>query len=189
MPLQDGLESTMLIRSGTAHSDVPIIALTAHGLDGDRERCLAAGMDDYIQKPLRRADVLRVVQTWAGRRHRPSAPPALAPPPAPALSTAVDIWPPRQLLPALLAAAEQHIVNMEEAAREHDETAVRAEAHALEGAAAIARTSRIQRGARTVGHSARNQDWDQVLSALARLRDECDLLRGIGEGGSQVAAG
>lgn len=189
MPLQDGLQTTRLIRSGTAHSDVPIIALTAHAMDGDRERCLAAGMDDYIQKPLRRADILRVIETWAGRRHRTPSTPAAAPTPAPSLSDAVDIWPPRQLLAPFLTAAEAHLASMERAAGERDELAVRAEAHALEGAAAIARTSRIQRGARMVGHSARNQDWDQVLSALARLRAECDLLRGLREGGLQVAAG
>ncbi len=57
MPTMDGLEATQRIRSGTAGSGrhVPIIAMTAHAMKGDRETCLEAGMDGYIAKPIRSA--------------------------------------------------------------------------------------------------------------------------------------
>jgi CheY-like chemotaxis protein len=58
MPEMDGFEAARIIRSDPRWSHLPIVAMTAHAMKGDRERCLAAGMDDYISKPLR-ADALR----------------------------------------------------------------------------------------------------------------------------------
>ena len=75
MPQMDGYEATAEIRqreSGSRH--IPIIAFTAHTMRGDRERCLAAGMDDYIPKPVKSADLRRVLQEWQGRAT--AAPPA-----------------------------------------------------------------------------------------------------------------
>jgi osomolarity two-component system sensor histidine kinase NIK1 len=71
MPFMGGMEATELIRAYERHNNLaptPIIALTAHAMIGDRERCLQAGMDDHITKPLRRADLLNSINKLAGER-------------------------------------------------------------------------------------------------------------------------
>ncbi len=64
MPVMDGWEATRRIRSGECGmtaDQVPIVALTGHALDGDREKCLAAGMSDYIAKPVDLAELSRLI--------------------------------------------------------------------------------------------------------------------------------
>ena len=69
MPGMDGFEATGQIRgleAGRAGRRTPIIALTANSLSGDRERCLAAGMDDHVAKPFRRAQLRTAMARWVG---------------------------------------------------------------------------------------------------------------------------
>ena len=66
MPVMDGLEATRQIRAleATCGAHIPIIGMTANAIKGDQERCLAAGMDDYISKPVKREDLQRVLDQW-----------------------------------------------------------------------------------------------------------------------------
>jgi PAS domain S-box-containing protein len=66
MPEMDGFEATRTIRSNGDASKraVPIIAMTAHAMQGDREKCLEAGMDDYISKPVTPSNLLQVLDKW-----------------------------------------------------------------------------------------------------------------------------
>ncbi|MFI5177647.1 MAG: response regulator [Vicinamibacterales bacterium] len=72
MPEMDGLSATVAIRQRERVSGgrVPIVAMTAHALIGDRERCLESGMDDYLSKPIRPADLIRAVEQIAERGPR-----------------------------------------------------------------------------------------------------------------------
>ncbi len=68
MPEMDGLKATQRIRQWEgAEQHTPIIAMTAHALQEDRERCLKAGMDDYISKPLEPQALLNVLDRWVGK--------------------------------------------------------------------------------------------------------------------------
>jgi CheY-like chemotaxis protein len=70
MPEMDGFEATTAIRSLEQQTGkhVPIIAMTAHAMTGDRERCLEAGMDDYVAKPIRAQQLFETMDTVLRRR-------------------------------------------------------------------------------------------------------------------------
>jgi CheY-like chemotaxis protein len=81
MPQMDGFEATGIIRnpeSGVHNHDVPVIAMTAHAMKGDRERCLEAGMNDYISKPVTALALNEILE-----KYLPSETPSTLTPPEP----------------------------------------------------------------------------------------------------------
>jgi CheY-like chemotaxis protein len=88
MPVMDGFEATKAIQSLCSRGeidDVPIIALTANALEGDRERCMRAGMHDYLSKPVRRANLEAMLLRWLKQVNFPPAPAEESAPPRPAI--------------------------------------------------------------------------------------------------------
>lgn len=68
MPIMDGFEASQLIRKLKGQAQPVIIAVTANALVGERERCLLAGMDDYLSKPFQADQLIAVVRKWADGR-------------------------------------------------------------------------------------------------------------------------
>ena len=64
MPVMDGIEATRMIRSNPRFQALPIIAMTANAMAADRERCLEAGMNDHIPKPIDPEELFRVLTRW-----------------------------------------------------------------------------------------------------------------------------
>jgi PAS domain S-box-containing protein len=65
MPVMDGFTATQEIRAlEEPLCDIPIIAITAHALSGDRDKCIAAGMNDYVTKPIKTAEMIRLLDGW-----------------------------------------------------------------------------------------------------------------------------
>ncbi|MEX2471450.1 MAG: response regulator [Gemmatimonadota bacterium] len=89
MPVMDGLEATRHIRAEPGQSELPIIALTAHALDQERERCLAAGMTGFLTKPYRADQLYGAVEGWTEESRRTT--PAAVRAPARSQSRPVDL--------------------------------------------------------------------------------------------------
>ncbi len=164
MPEMDGLEATRLIReqqkSGAPNysSRIVIVALTAHAMQGDREKCLAAGMDDYLAKPIRPGDVRQVIERWSPQaattrlaKSAPTAasavPPQAAEPPVDMdrLNSLVDGDPGglRELIELYLKQTTQQISQLEAGVRTRNADEVRRVAHSCAGASATLGMTRL----------------------------------------------
>jgi two-component system, sensor histidine kinase and response regulator len=141
MPELDGYEATARIRAAEpAGERIPIIAMTAHAMAGDRERCLEVGMDDYLAKPLRGADLDAALGRWLGA----GAPEPVADPVETAserlidearMHTFRDEYPEiaGELLDLFLTSTPPLLDELRAAAAAGDSTALRRVAHKLKG--------------------------------------------------------
>jgi len=147
MPEMDGFEATSLIRQDEERLQrhTPIIAMTAHAMSGNRDRCLAAGMDDYLTKPIEQKDLLATLETWLvtdAPAEAPAAPLLAANPGAPIdMETAM----PRfgndteffiELLEEFLGHLDTRIPLFWKAMQEYNPEDLASLAHSLKGAAA-----------------------------------------------------
>ena len=74
MPVMDGIEATQVIRSDPRFGDLPIIAMTANAMAADRDRCIEAGMNDHIAKPIEPEELLSLLAQWISKGANQAAP-------------------------------------------------------------------------------------------------------------------
>ncbi len=142
MPELDGLEATAAIRAQeqATHRHLPIIAMTAHALSGDRQRCLEAGMDGYVSKPIHPEELFAAMERAIGAATDSPAPPTEAPPESGVVnwSEALEAVQGNQRLlkPVMEAALEETprlLASIQQAITCNDATKLRLWAHTLKG--------------------------------------------------------
>ena len=191
MPEMDGLEATRAIRSQENETGrhLPIVAMTAHAMKGDRERCLEAGMDDYLSKPVQQAELLRVLQSVAAV----SAPAAG---PAPSVSGREPVFDREaaldrvdgeeqfldEVVQLFLADAPCRISEIQQALSQRDCKRVAAATHSLKGATGCLGGIRASAAALRLEEFALEGDLANAAAAFAVLQqDMIELTAAISE--------
>ncbi len=172
MPVLDGLETTRIIRKNQRWDRLPIVAMTAHAMNGDRERCLQAGMNSYVSKPVQPAHLVSVIekllQEWA-------AAPQL---PAPVTERLVlehsDMA--NDLLELFLQLAPERLRQMETAASHADGSTLAAEARKIADAAGQFASRAVADSAQRVELAAASRNFAKAAEELATLRREIQEL-------------
>ena len=209
MPVMDGFAATGEIRRheremGRART-LPVIAITANALQGDREACLAAGMDDYLSKPFTQQQLAAVIGRWVAlpllaERHHDDAPedafeaglaPPAAPPPAPAddpvnraalekirtLSRDAGDVLVQKVINAYVSDTPRHLHGLRQALDARDPDHVRRIAHGLKSASANIGAARLAVLCRDLEQLGRNGSVDGAASLLADVEREFQSVR------------
>jgi PAS domain S-box-containing protein len=187
MPEMDGFEATAAVRAREAGTGAhtPIIAMTAHALKGDRERCLAAGMDAYVTKPLRPRELFEVLEglpvaavAAAGAAAAgPAAPPAAFDRAAALERVDGDVELLKELVGLFLDECPQRMAEVREAVAERDATRLQHAAHTLKGSVGNFGAREAFEAARRLEAIGRDQNWTQADEAWAALEAAIDRLK------------
>lgn len=195
MPEMDGFQATSIIRKAEMKTGkrIPIVAMTAHALEEDRERCIAAGMDDYISKPVDPKKLAQVLDRWLTESGhaipmQPGADPATAAAQAsfdddlpmhtmnedpiniPLLQRTCGSEVVNEILSVFLSAAETLLEGIEDARHKHDARALESLAHQLKGSStAIGATEMVRLSTRMEDEAAK-ENWVQAKVIFEALR-------------------
>lgn len=195
MPDMDGFETTRALRA-LEQADgrrVPIVAITANVMPGAREACLAAGMDDYLSKPVRLNMLQRVLARWHAlpdavamrtdaRRDVSAMAPLVTWDPATlenfrAMETAETAGATDQLLETFMAETGAQLEKMEAGLRDKDFESLRRAAHSIKGAAASLGAYELTARAAKIEELVKNQSDQGLAELLPDLRDEFERVK------------
>jgi two-component system sensor histidine kinase EvgS len=193
MPEMDGYEMARALRDEEARTHkprTPVIALTAAALKGEAERCLAAGMDQYLAKPVSIPELVQALQRWlphtaplAGDMRAPAPLPQLGGDPLPLDPgvlrplTGGDARETRALLDDYLATTQADLDALRTAQAAGDLERLAREAHKLKGAARLVGAHPLAEAAASLEHAAKQADWPLVLPLAADVATAFERLK------------
>jgi signal transduction histidine kinase/CheY-like chemotaxis protein len=177
MPRMDGLEATRIIRAlpGTA-AQVPIVAMTANAFTSDRDACFAAGMDDFVAKPVTRDKLFNVLEHWGSNKERPAPMPKRAP--AAAAASVVDHEQMAALREELGGEVLDQMLRSFCASTDALVTQIRTAVEAGDGTAADELTHKLKGSAATMGFAGIAQSCER-LRALVRAGEPAAIAEGF----------
>jgi signal transduction histidine kinase/CheY-like chemotaxis protein/HPt (histidine-containing phosphotransfer) domain-containing protein len=188
MPVLDGLEATRRIRSQEKFQHLPVIAMTAHAMTGDRERCLSCGMNAYLAKPVDHVQLLSIVEEFLRRSHE--AGPALHPHRkalGPAASTDVDPALLAQMRRLFLQLVPERLSRIEESLEAGNLPLLSAETSKLLVAAETISARDVVAEAERLQRAAAVSDPESARESLHRLAHAIDMIRDAEPAGEQQA--
>ena len=179
MPELDGFAATAEIRRREKDArHTPIVAMTANALEGDREKCLAAGMDDYLSKPVTQARLMAVLARWLGtgsgdQQGQAAASESVVDREQLAAATGGDEELMREILDIFAAGLPALVARIADAAESEDYPRLAAAAHELKGSAANVGAKRLARIAAEIESAAKKGETTRSwLVDLSAAQDE-----------------
>ncbi len=173
MPELDGIEAARAIRSNDRWRNLPIVAMTAHAMTGDRERCLEAGMNDYLSKPVAPAHLIETVEAY-GRRPAAAAPHAEALPRGPQEQSDTDLLAGMAML--FVQLAPERMQKLHSAAVRMDVAQLRLLARKMELSATRIAACEVARCAAAAAEAASSENYTVIQDSLLHLDHEIKLL-------------
>jgi len=181
MPEMDGYEATSEIRRTEVEPKrTPIIAMTAHALEGDREKCIAAGMDDYISKPVKPEELTRVLNAFLGAKKEDRVTPIhTSPVDLKRMHEALGDEPTQfsETLNLYLETMSKNLVQLEAAVASDDRNEIESIAHNCVGMSAIFGMTSVLGALRELEVAARTGNLTNAPQAVAQAKEEFERLQ------------